>query len=219
MLQTAYLRTSICMMALLFAACQKQEEASLPYYNSADFTPLFLQTKQEVGTKVKHTLKPFSFLDQDRKTITEKNIEGKIHVANFVFTSCGNICPVMTEQMDRVSKAFQNDPSVVILSYSVTPWIDTPEKLKAYKTGKGIRNDNWHFLTGDKASIYSLARTSYFAEESMGFTKDSTQFLHTEHFVLVDSSKRIRGIYNGTLQLEAEQLIKDIKRLKEEELL
>lgn len=220
MSQTAYLRTSICMLALLFTACsQKQEEARLPYYNSADFTPLFLQSEQEVNTKVKHTLKTFSFLDQDRKTITDKNIAGKIHVANFVFTSCGNICPVMTEQMNRVSKAFQNDPSVVILSYSVTPWIDTPEKLKAYKTGKGIRNDNWHFLTGDKASIYSLARTSYFAEESMGFTKDSTQFLHTEHFVLVDSSKRIRGIYNGTLQLEAEQLIKDIKRLKEEELL
>lgn len=220
MLPTVYLRTSILLLVFLLTACsQKQEEESLPYYNSADFTPLFFQTKQEADAKVKHTLKTFSFLDQDRNTITDKNIEGKIHVANFVFTSCGNICPVMTEQMGRVSKAFQNDKSVVILSYSVTPWIDTPEKLKAYKTGKGIKNVNWHFLTGDKASIYSLARTSYFAEESLGFTKDSTQFLHTEHFVLVDSSKRIRGIYNGTLQLEAEQLIKDIKKLKEEEVL
>jgi protein SCO1/2 len=220
MFRTASLRISLFLFIVILASCSaKQSETTLPYYNTADFTPLFLQTKEEVNSQVKHTLLPFSFLDQDRKTITDKDIEGKIHVANFVFTSCGNICPVMTEQMNRVSKAFQNDKSVVILSYSVTPWIDTPEKLKAYKTEKGIKNDNWHFLTGDKSAIYSLARKSYFAEESLGFTKDSTQFLHTEHFVLVDSSKRIRGIYNGTLQLEAEQLIRDIKKLKEEELL
>lgn len=220
MFRTVYSRTSIILLVSLWAACSSgQKETSLPYYNTADFTPMFLQSKEEVKSLVKHTLRPFSFLDQDGKTITDKNIDGKIHVANFIFTSCGNICPVMTEQMARVNKAFQNDSSVVILSYSVTPWIDTPEKLKKYKEEKKIRNKNWHFLTGDKAAIYSLARTSYFAEESIGFSKDSTKFLHTEHFVLVDGSKRIRGIYNGTLQLEAEQLIKDIKKLKEEEVL
>jgi len=118
--------------------------------------------------------------------------------------------------MNRVAKAYQNDSSVVILSYSVTPWIDTPEKLKDFKSRKQIDKQNWHFLTGNKGSIYKLARQSYFAEESLGFSKDSTEFLHTEHFILVDPTGRIRGIYNGTLQLEAEQLIKDIGVLKKE---
>src|SRR5206468_2384547 len=97
---------------------------------------------------------------------------------------------------------------VVLLSYSVTPWIDTKEKLKGYKEAKGITNKAWHFLTGDKGSIYTLARQSYFAEEDLGFTRDSSEFLHTEHVLLIDGSGRIRGIYNGTLQLEMAQLIK-----------
>jgi protein SCO1/2 len=217
MLRTVYLRISVALCVFLFGACNYKPKTSfLPYYNTADFTPLFLETKKDVTSKITHTIIPFSFMNQDSNIISDKNIAGKIHVANFIFTSCGNICPVMTEQMGRVAKAFQNDTSVVILSYSVTPWIDTPEKLKKYKELKGVKKDNWYFLTGNKADIYSLARRSYFAEEDLGFTKDSTQFLHTEHFVLVDGSKRIRGIYNGTLQLEAEQLIKDIKLLKSE---
>jgi len=219
MLPIAYLRNSVLLLALLCCACQKKPgTATLPYYNTPEFTPLFLSAQADVNHQITHTIGAFTFTDQDKQTITDKTITGKIHVANFVFTSCGSICPVMTEQMARVAKAFQNDTSVVILSYSVTPWIDNPDKLKLYKEQKGVPKPGWHFLTGDKAAIYSLARTSYFAEESLGFTRDSTQFLHTEHFVLVDASKRIRGIYNGTLQLEAEQLIKDIESLKKERL-
>lgn len=186
----------------------------LPYYNSPDFTPLFLPSQQEAVRQVPHTIAPFSFLNQDGEWITGQSVEGKIHVANFIFTSCGAICPVLTEHMKKVERAFQKDTSVVILSYSVTPWIDTPGRLKKYKQENGITKRNWHFLTGGKAAIYTLARRSYFAEENLGFTRDSTEFLHTEHIVLVDRSKRIRGIYNGTLQLEVEQLIKDIDCLK-----
>lgn len=191
-------------------------EVALPYYNTPDFTPHFISDKNEVNKVITHTIGNFSFTDQDKKLITQKDIEGKVHAACFIFTSCGSICPRLTEQMKRVAAAYQKDTSVVILSYSVTPWRDTPEKLKIYKEARGITKSNWHFLTGDKAKIYSLARTAYFAEEDLGFTKDSTQFLHTEHFVLVDKLKRIRGIYNGTLQLEAEQLVKDIALLKME---
>jgi protein SCO1 len=118
--------------------------------------------------------------------------------------------------MKRVSDTFSNDKEVVLLSYSVTPWIDNVERLNTYAHDNSISSRNWHLLTGNKAKIYELARKSYFAEEDMGFTKDSTEFLHTEHFLLVDGSKRIRGIYNGTLQLEIEQLISDIKQLKNE---
>ena len=101
-----------------------------------------------------------------------------------------------------------------ILSFSVTPWIDDSKKLLDYASFYQIKSNNWHFLTGDKSKIYDLARRSYFAEEDFGFTKDSTDFLHTEHFILVDQNKKIRGIYNGTLRLEAEQLVKDIAVLK-----
>lgn len=219
MLRTAYLRNSILLLIMVLAGCSKKApDQYMPFYNTPDFTPMFLQSQADVARQITHTIAPFAFTDQDKKRITEKAITGKIHVADFIFTSCGSICPMMTEQMARIGKAFENDTSVVILSYSVTPWIDTPEKLKKYQQVKGIHKADWHFLTGNKTAIYNLARQSYFAEESLGFTKDSTQFLHTEHFVLVDGSKRIRGIYNGTLQLEAEQLIKDIKRLKDEKL-
>ncbi len=213
------LRNSFILVGILVAAIlvrPKTVFSGLPYYNTPEFTPQFLSGKSDVKSKITHTIAPFAFVNQDGDTLTDKTIQGKIHVADFIFTSCGNICPVMTDQMARVGKAFENDTSVVILSYTVTPWVDTPEKLKKYKQEKGIKKSNWYFLTGNKTAIYKLARQSYFAEESMGFSKDSTQFLHTEHFLLVDANKRIRGIYNGTLQLEAEQLIKDINTLKAE---
>lgn len=215
MLRTAFLRNSYWLWILLFGGCiHKNGPVQLPYYNSPDFTPLFLPSPKEAVRQVPHTIAPFSFLNQDGERITGRFVEGKIHVANFIFTSCGAICPVLTRQMKRVEKAFEHDTSVAILSYSVTPWIDTPGRLKKYKQENGIIKKEWHFLTGDKAAIYNLARRSYFAEENLGFTRDSTEFLHTEHIVLVDGSKRIRGIYNGTLQLEVEQLIKDIDCLK-----
>ncbi len=103
-----------------------------------------------------------------------------------------------------------------MLSYSVTPWIDTPDKLLDYVKFNDIKTNNWQFLTGSKNDIYSLARESYFAEESIGFSKDSTDFLHTEYFILVDKNKRIRGVYNGTLMLESKQVVEDIKILLEE---
>ncbi|MCA6438439.1 MAG: SCO family protein, partial [Chitinophagaceae bacterium] len=163
------------------------------------------------------TIAAFSFTDQHNQIINNQSINNKIHVANFIFTSCGSICPKMTNNLKLVDSAFANDKDVVLLSYSVTPWIDSVPRLKLFANNYKITNPNWHLLTGDKSSIYTLARKSYFAEEDLGFTKDSTEFLHTEHTMLVDRNGRIRGIYNGTLQLEIEQLIKDIQLLKKEE--
>lgn len=113
--------------------------------------------------------------------------------------------------------AYQQNPEVVLLSYSVTPWIDDVQNLKNYTIVKKINNPNWHFLTGDKNTIYDLARKSYFAEEDLGFSKDSTEFLHTEHMLLIDKHQRIRGIYNGTLTLEVQQMVKDIQLLLKED--
>jgi len=188
----------------------------IPYYNTPDFTPIFLSENQKLKNTITHQISDFSFVNQNKQIITNKDIEGKVHVANFMFTSCTSICPDMTGNMKLVEEAFFNDERVAVLSYSVTPWIDTPDKLLDYVKFNNIYTNNWHFLTGSKNEIYSLARESYFAEETIGFSKDSTDFLHTEYFILVDKSKRIRGVYNGTLMLEANQVVEDIAALLNE---
>lgn len=205
--------------SFIFFGCvqNEKENIALPYYNDPSFTPLFLKNKGDVKKTINHTIADFSFLDEDSVMIDESFIENKIHVANFIFTSCGSICPVMTKNMKVVSDSLHDDNNLAFLSFSVTPWIDKPAVLKKYKKRNEIEIGNWHFLTGAKGDIYNLARHSYFAEEDLGFSKDSTEFLHTEHFILVDKSKRIRGIYNGTLQLEMQKLIEDILTLKQEE--
>lgn len=204
--------------SLLVQGCKHHESSTmlLPYYNDPGFTPVFVKSSRDAVTNIPHTISDFSFLNQDSLFIDQQSIEGKIHVADFIFTSCGSICPVMTSHMKIISDSLKNDSNLVLLSYSVTPWIDRPPVLKKYKEQNGIQNSNWHFLTGNKTDIYKLARQSYFAEEDIGFSKDSTEFLHTEHFILVDKTKRIRGIYNGTLLLEILQLIEDIKKLEQE---
>ena len=206
----------LLLSSLLFLNCsnKKIEAVDLPYYNEPDFTPIFIADKSEAESKIKHTIANFSFLDQDSTLISQKVIEGKIHIANFIFTTCGSICPKMTTNLKIVNDSLKNHSDIVLLSYSVTPWIDKPAILKKYKAKNGITNPNWHFLTGSKNDIYKLARKSYFAEEDIGFSKDSTEFLHTEHFILVDKNKRIRGIYNGTLALEMQQMLDDIKTLE-----
>lgn len=218
MYRTVCLKNSLLLvlMCFLLACADKNERTHLPYYNSPDFSPIFISDGDAVEHKITHTIADFSFTNQNEKTVTQQTVERKIHIANFVFTSCGSICPILTKHLKLVSQAFKNDQNLVILSFSVTPWIDNVKRLKAYTIKNGINDSNWHFLTGNKSEIYTLARKSYFAEEDLGFTKDSTDFLHTEHVLLIDKSKRIRGIYNGTLQLEIEQLIKDISTLKAE---
>ena len=208
----------LLLSSFFFFSCneKKKDTIDMPYYNSPDFEPVFIKNKSEVSKNITHKIDSFSFLNQDSIIVSQSVLENKIHVANFIFTSCGSICPIMTNNFKIVGDKFKTDTTIVMLSYSVTPWIDKPYVLKKFIKKNGITNTNWHFLTGDRASIYNLARQSYFAEENIGFSKDSTEFLHTEHFILVDKAKRIRGIYNGTLSLEMQHLIEDIKSLQSE---
>ncbi|WP_445735771.1 SCO family protein [Mariniflexile sp.] len=210
--------------SVLFTGCKnsnKQEHhteqhLALPYYNDPTFTPVFIQDASSVPNEITHTIDDFEFLNQDSVLVNQDIIENKIHVANFIFTSCGSICPIMTDHLKIVSDSLQNNKDIIFLSYSVTPWIDTPSVLNAYKKNNDITNTNWQFLTGSKSEIYKLARQSYYAEEDIGFNRDSTEFLHTEHFILVDKTKRIRGVYNGTLTLDMKALINDINTLQNE---
>jgi protein SCO1 len=215
------LRIAFPVSAIFFGSCAVEnsekiasEPELLPYYNTPDFTPQFFVTADQAHSGVAHTIGDFSLEDQDGNVITRNFVHGKIHVADFFFTSCGSICPKMTTNMMKVSEAFADDTGVVILSYSVTPWHDDVATLKEYATQRDIDSPQWRLLTGPKSEIYNLARQSYFAEQEIGYTKDSTEFLHTEHFILVDESGRIRGIYDGTMPVDVEQLISDINALK-----
>ena len=203
---------------MLMGCRQQAAEKALPYYNAPDFTPIFLSGSANIEKTITHTIGKFALSNQDGEQFSEKDVKGKIQVANFFFTGCGSICPRMMSKLRKLNNECAKDPGIVFLSFSVTPWRDSVSRLRKYANTNNIVALNWHLLTGPKADIYTLARKSYFAEEALGFTKDSTDFLHTEHVLLVDKTGRIRGIYNGTLDLDMEQLGKDIKVLKAEEL-
>ncbi len=207
-------RFSICSSLFFILFSCNRNDVELPYYNSPSFDPVFLNHDDSVEKLVSHRIEDFVLINERGNYFGSKNLQGTIHVANFIFTSCTHICPKMTTNMVEVERKFQNNSDVNLVSFTVTPWLDSPDVLKRYKEEFTLNSKNWHFLTGEKNEIYTLARKSYFAEEEIGFTKDSADFLHTEHFLLVDKNFRIRGIYNGTLSLEMEQLIKDIDILK-----
>jgi len=195
----------------LLDACT-EPSATLPYYHTASFTPLWAgETKVSLDTI--HTIAPFKFTDQEGKTITNATLKGKIYVANFFFTRCGSICPKMTSNLQAVAGAFSNNSNVMLVSHTVKPWEDNPAALKEYAKTHKINSRQWLLLTGSQDEIYNLARTSYFVEEEPGFSKDATEFLHTEHSILVDKKGRIRGIYNTTVKLEIKRMIEDINTL------
>ncbi len=201
---------------VLFHSCkQKENIRALPYYNDATFTPNWLDVNAEQLDDF-HTIAPFEFLNQDGEKITDQTLAGKIHVADFFFTSCPGICPRMTNNLSLVQDAFALDTSVVLLSYSVTPEKDSVSVLKAYAENKGIQSGKWHLLTGQRQEIYELGRKSYFAEEDLGEPKGEDDFLHTEHFFLIDGKGHLRGIYNGLNKNSVNELISDIATLQSE---
>lgn len=209
------LKAAIVLLFILpyISGCSDSEISKLPYYNTPDFTPAWLPGKDAEGI---HKISDFSLTDQDGKQITGADLKGQIHLANFFFTTCPRICPAMTKNLLKIQKEFQKEDDIKLVSYSVMPWSDSVSSLKNYEKTFSIRNGMWYLLTGSTSEIYELARRSYFAEEKAGYNSDSTEFLHTEHVLLVDKNGHLRGIYNGTLALDAERMIEDIRILKEE---
>jgi len=205
---------SILLGAALLFSCKSNLQIGLPYFNDPDFTPVWLSRTDDRFNKL-HIIPPFSLTDQNGRVVTNKTTAGKIYVANFFFTRCGNICPKMTVNMHRVADVFKNDSSVIFISHSVTPDYDNTRVLKKYEADKNIDDPNWHLLTSSRETIYKLAREGYFADAA---TKSaiSSQFLHSENFILVDQRGHIRGVYNGTIDLEVNNLVRHIKILKQE---
>lgn len=188
-------------------------EKKLPIFNPVDVNPeLADPSVWHVGRD--HRIADFSFVNQDGKTVTQKDYEGKIYVADFFFTTCQTICPIMTSNMEKVQDAIRNNPKVMILSHSVTPDIDTPEVLKAYAQKHHVDARKWNLVTGDKRKIFEIARSSYLAVKT-GSEAEMYDMVHTENFVLVDRERRIRGFYDGTKETEIKRLIDDIRFLSE----
>jgi len=216
-LKIVYRYGLIVLVAISVFSCKREVTKKLPYYNTPDFTPLWLQNGDKTDTL--HVVAPFSFTDQEGKTINNASYKGTVYVANFFFTSCPGICPRMMKNMKKVADSFRYDERVKFLSHSVTPNIDSVPRLKKYAGRFDIDEGQWKLVTGNHDEIYTLARKSYFAEEEIGLNKDATEFLHTEHFILVDAHGHLRGIYNGTVDLEMQRLCEDIRLLLAEETL
>lgn len=208
----------MCAMLLVtFSACQEEVavQERLPFYNSAEFTPQWLEAGSEALINF-HQIAPFAFVNQNGDAVNNETFAGKIYIADFIFTSCPGICPKMMKNMATLQQAFQEDSDVLLLSHSVTPEIDSVSVLKRYARKNGVKDNKWHLVTGDKAEIYDIARRSYFADEDLGMQKGINDFLHTENFLLIDANKRIRGIYNGVMPAETTRLIEDVRILKAE---
>ena len=201
---------------VLLISCKNKSfiESHLPYYNSAEFTPQWLN---EDETKSMHTIPEFSFTNQDGKTITRRDFDNKVTVVDFFFTTCPGICKKLTSGLSQVQEAFRKDDQVALLSHSVTPEKDSVPVLRAYAEEHGALSGKWQFVTGDRAAIYKIARTAYFADEDLGWKQDSSTFLHTENVLLIDKHHHIRGVYKGTIALQIAELIGDIKKLELED--
>ncbi len=189
-------------------------ERRLPVYQPTMVNfDLVDSTVQEV--RKYHTIADFKLVNQNGDTITQDYYRDKIYVADFFFTTCQDICPIMTDHMLVIQEKLKEDTDILLLSHTVIPNVDTVEQLKRYAVEHGVRDDKWNLVTGDKKQIYDLARKSYLAAKSEG---DGGPFdmIHTENFVLVDTRKRIRGFYDGTDPEAIEELLDDIAVLKKE---
>jgi len=189
-------------------------KSKLPVYNPIDVNPRLVDDSVKHISK-DHKVANFKLINQNGKTITEDDFKDKIYVADFFFTRCKTICPVMAVNMRDLQEYFKNDDEIKFLSHSVTPIMDSVPMLRVYATKKGAIDGKWEITTGDKKHIYDLARKSYFAvlDEGDGGDQD---FIHTEQFILVDKKKQIRGFYDGTDKNEMKRIIKDIEILKKE---
>jgi protein SCO1/2 len=203
---------SVVTISLFYSALKPQK--TLPIYNPADVNPELVDSTVQYKSKY-HTIADFSFVNQNGDTITQKNYEGKIYVADFFFTTCGSICPKMSTNLADVQKAVLNNPKVMLLSHTVFPEVDSVSVLKAYAIKYGVVDSKWNLVTGDKKDIYTMARKSYLAVKQ-GRPDQLYDMVHTENFVLVDQKRRVRGFYDGTNKEDIKRLLEDIDFLCKE---
>lgn len=204
---------AIVFLTISYSLLKPQKK--LPIYSPSMVNPEMVDSTVQHISKY-HTIADFSFTNQNGKNISQKDYDGKIYVADFFFTTCPTICPIMQDNMVEIQNAFKDVSDVMLLSHTVMPHIDSVPVLKKYALEKGVMNSKWNLVTGDKKDIFYIARKSYLAvkTENEGELYD---MVHTENFILVDKKRRVRGFYDGTNKEEIIRLIGDINFLLKEE--
>jgi protein SCO1/2 len=205
-------------VSITYFMIKPSKEKSLPVINPVDVNEEMVDPELlRIGYG--HKIGNFSFLNQDGKLVTQQDVKGKVFVAEYFFTTCGTICPIMNVQMQRVHKVYQGNKNVRILSFTVDPKVDTVAQMKRYAVAHGADAESWFFLTGTQEKLYELARKSFFVlkpAETENQGDVGSDFIHTNNFVLVDKEMRIRGYYDGTNSKEVDELIGDIALLVKE---
>lgn len=198
----------------VLAACNLKEEKKLPVLGNREAVEKTVDGKTIIDT-VYQTIPDFSFINQDSTTVTNKDFDGKIYVADFFFTTCPSICPVMHRNMLKVYDKFKNNPEVMIASHTIDYKHDTPAILKEYATKLGISGKQWQFLRGSRDSVYTLAEKHYLV--AVNEDKNAPGgYIHQGWFVLIDKEKRLRGAYDGTQPDQVEQMMLDMETLLKE---
>lgn len=188
---------------------------NLPIFSPSDVNPQLVDTTiQHIINN--HIIADFTFTNQNGKIITQEEYKNTIYVADFFFTTCPTICPIMTDNMVWLQEKIKDLPHVKLLSHSVTPDIDSVPVLKEYAIKKGVIDSKWNLVTGNKKDIYYIARKSYLAVET-GKPEELYDMVHTENFILIDKKGRIRGFYDGTnLDQPTEDGVKNVSQLLED---
>lgn len=205
----------LVIISIWIGACSTRETESkkeLPILGNWHVDEIEKENKTVQDT-VYHKISNFSFTNQEGQEINNSSTLGKVYVADFFFTTCPTICPIMKTQMLRVYEKFQNEPEFMILSHTLDPAHDTQELLKDFAEKIGVKNDQtWHFLTGDQEKIFEIGQTSYLTT-AMEDKLEPGGILHSGAFVLVDQQGRIRGVYDGTKEDQVDRLMNDIPKL------
>ena len=184
---------------------------TLPIYQPAEVNEKLVDSSVIHVSKY-HKISDFELTNQNGQIITHKFYKNKIYVADFFFTTCQDICPIMTKNMYRLQEELKDDNDILFLSHTVIPEVDTVQQLKKYAVENNVDDSKWNLVTGDKKQIYDLARKSYLAVEDTEYGE--FDMIHTENFMLIDKKRQIRGFYDGTDNLEIDRLLSDIEILK-----
>jgi len=196
-------------IAIAIGSCtSNDQEKDLPILGSREIVEKQVDGKSVLDT-IYHTIPAFKFVNQDSSWVTEKTVDNKIYVADFFFTTCPTICPLMKNQMMRVYDKYENNPEVVLLSHSIDPVYDSVRVLKDFADKLGVETEKWHFVTGKKEAIYGLGEKSYMvtAQEDKN---EPGGYIHSGAFILVDKDRRIRGFYDGTVREDVDRLMQDM---------
>ncbi|MCH7399612.1 SCO family protein [Belliella sp. DSM 107340] len=211
-IRSIFLLTSILYISFGCNSKETDSNEPLPILGNWHVNEFEMEGKTVIDT-VRHKIADFSFTNQEGKKISNYTTNGKVYVADFFFTTCPTICPIMKTQMLRVYEKFKDNPDFMILSHTLDPEHDTEELLKEFAARIGVESDDtWHFLTGDQEKIFEIGQTSYLTT-AMEDKNEPGGILHSGAFVLVDQNGNIRGVYDGTKENQVDRMIKDIPKI------